>query len=93
MKEIWKFVLRVNAPGEHQEVPMPVGAEVLCVQLHDDNPTLWALVDPAGGLTVRRFVIYPTGTSFDPIVGCWYLGTYQQRTGYVGHVFGLDPVL
>lgn len=40
-KVIWKFPLA----GLHNHIMMPKGAEILTVQLQNNQPVLWAIVD------------------------------------------------
>ncbi len=42
-KNIFKYTLHLN---DSIKIKMPVGAEILTVQLQYGKPQLWALVDP-----------------------------------------------
>ena len=86
MKTIWKFPLEIV---DRQPVSIPVGAQLLDVQMQGDQPCLWALVDtesPRITLVVR---IYGTGHEIRDDPGL-YLGTFQERT-LVFHVFTSMP--
>ena len=84
MKVIYKYTLEVT---DEQEVKMPAGAQILCVQVQHGRPTLWALVDPEKKLEDRRFFVHGTGNPIhsDAKVKC-YIGTVQIN-GFVWHVF------
>lgn len=84
---IWKYTLTPDCT-----LKMPVGAEVLTVQVQDGELRLWALVNPNVVRVDRRFVVYGTGhdiktSEFDQR----YIGTVQMNNGYlVLHVFEED---
>lgn len=83
---IYRYELEPN-----QGIDMPVGAKILCVQVKDGRPNLWALVDEAETRTVRRnFVVHTTGELFAPGNEV-YLGTFQIKDGItmVFHIFEL----
>jgi hypothetical protein len=42
MKTIWKFPI---ATVDQQSLPIPAGAEMLCVQVQHGEPCIWALVN------------------------------------------------
>jgi hypothetical protein len=75
---IWKFPLDIM--GE-QEISVPPGAIPLCVQIQNDQPHLWALVDPNIRTREPRTVLCcSTGGPAD-IEDAKYLGTTQHRGG------------
>jgi hypothetical protein len=83
MRAIYKFPLRTT---DHQEIYLPVGAEILTVQIQHGVPCLWALVEGDDPVTKHGITIVGTG---HPVadVGT-YLGTYQLNSGaMVFHVF------
>ena len=85
-KTIWKFKLEVT---DGQSIPMPIGAEILTVQTQNDQPCLWALVDPNAEVENRYIEIFGTG---HPVAdkGIWrkYISSFQKRDGrLVFHVF------
>ena len=57
MRTVWKYELDIGKTI----LSMPVGAEVLCVQLQNDTPCLWACVDSEQPQNQRTFSIYGTG--------------------------------
>lgn len=81
-KTIWKF--EVDSPNVHLE--MPVGAEILCVQMQRDKPCLWAEVEPFNPIEKRSFMIVGTGHEIEFTNGK-YIGTFQMHGG--GLVFHL----
>ena len=84
MRTIYKYPVRtVNS----FTVPMPIGAQILAVQLQVGVPQMWAQVDDEEALEDRHFVVRGTGHPFDGREGR-YVGTYQSPTGaFVFHLF------
>jgi hypothetical protein len=66
------------------EIPMPDGADVLCVQFQRDEPRIWAHIDLSRRPDVMRRFRW-VGTGWNDVVGR-YVGTVQQA-GYVWHLF------
>lgn len=63
----------------------------LCVQMQDDKPFLWAVVETPDFTEESRVVVVvitviATGKNFDASTAGQYVGTFQQE-GFVGHVF------
>lgn len=86
---IWKYQVREGVSRRDQVAytfDIPSGAQILCVQMQDDMPTIWAMVNPADRKVRRRFVLVDTGDEFDAN-GLVYIGTVQDSRGYVTHVF------
>lgn len=84
-KVIWKYILETT---DSQELIMPKGACVLTVQVQNNTPCLWALVNPNAEKESRIFETFGTG---QPICCATdmqrnYIGTYQKH-GLVLHVF------
>ena len=84
MKTIWKYSI-TDSPC--QTIEMPLNAEVLCVQLQDNIPTLWASVETEEPKKSFDILTYYTGSYW--IEKGKYIGTYQL-TGLVYHVFIRD---
>lgn len=85
-RTIWKYPLddRLTYGPDHVvTIPMPLGAEALCVQMQGDEPTLWALVRPQADTEDRRFVVIGTGFDIPAGVGR-YVGTWQQWADTIG---------
>lgn len=84
MRTIWKFELPM---ADSSDISMPVGAEVLCVQVQHGFPHIWAIVDTEKPpRVVRRFCIRGTGQELGAVGK--YIGTFQVRGGeLVFHLF------
>ena len=84
---IWKFPAPVL--DEFQAV-MPDGAQILYLGVQDNEPWIWALVDPEAPSQVRNFITVGTGHSMpSDLVRDWkHVGSYMLLDGmFVGHVF------
>jgi hypothetical protein len=87
LKIIYKYKLETASV---QNIEMPEGAEILCVQTQGKTPCIWALVDPSVKLTKRTFEIFCTGNNIPDDVNRKYIGTYQLYGGeMVFHCFEL----
>lgn len=93
MERVYKYPLYID---DFQEVEMPQGAEILCVQTANapygsrtsETPTLWAKVDDTKPIEVRRFRVFGTGHPMEYEHELVYIGTTQQNNGaLVWHVF------
>ena len=85
---IYKYPLPVE---DLPTVEMPTGAQVLCVQVQEDKPFLWAIVDPGQPLERRWFRLCGTGQLLGiNLPTSRYIGTFQLQEGtFIGHVFEL----
>lgn len=84
MKTIWKFPLEVT---DRQIVTMPEGARILDVQVQNDTPCLWAVVNERAEPQRRVIVIYGIGGPVPDTEGT-YIGTFQMYGGAaVFHAF------
>ena len=84
-KTIWKYELTM---ADKQYIEMPHGAEILCVQLQNDTPFLWALVTPKLAKENRLFEIFGTGHPISPKFYRKYIGTFQlPNAELVFHLF------
>lgn len=82
-KEIWKFPINTT---DIQSVNMPTGSQILCVQLQNGTPCLWAMVSPHMEPSERIIRVYGTGHPINENVK--YIGSYQMNGGMlVFHVF------
>lgn len=83
---IFKYPL---ATVEEQVIEMPKGAEILSLQVQNNLPTLWAMVDTEAPLEGRVFISVLTGGALKvPREGLSFLGTAQMNNGaFVVHVF------
>ncbi len=88
MKTIWKFELEAT---RLQNIIMPKGAKILCVQMQGETACLWALVNPDEKETeARNIETFGTGHTISEDEGTSreYIGTYQLLGGsLVFHVF------
>ncbi len=82
MKAIWKFPL-VDRCGL-QFVAMPLGAEILTVQMQGTTITLWAKVNTENPMESVPIQIVGTGNPYDSVGD--YIGTVQLDM-YVWHIF------
>lgn len=87
MNAVWKYTLQ----GPVTMLEMPLGAKVLSLQVQDNQPQIWALVDPAQFKVKRTFLAVPTGGEFES-AGMKYVGTFQINNGsLVFHIFEASP--
>lgn len=83
MSVIYKYPF---AAQDHVRLFMPLGAEVLCVQMQGEQPCIWAKVDPSSAMQVRTFELRGTGHELGAVGK--YLGTFQMLNGgLVFHLF------
>ena len=81
MFTIWKFPLKTTGT---QEIKIPQEAELLTIQVQNDEPHLWALVDTANSIESRKIDIYNTGQVLHD-VNRKYIGSYQLFKGCLMH--------
>ena len=80
---VWKYPLEVTY---EQTITVPEGAQFLTVQIQNEVPCLWALVNPNTPTKPCNLLIIGTGHNVEA-VGL-YLGTFQLDHGtFIGHVF------
>lgn len=60
--QIWQF--SIQGPEQPFIVEMPRGAHVVAVDVTDEGPKFWAIVNPDAEKEQRKFIVVPTGTSF-----------------------------
>jgi hypothetical protein len=83
---IWKFLFSIQ---DEFELEMPDTPFPLTVQLQDDVPCMWAIVNPNAPKAKKRFRVYGTGHPIGELSGQHYIGTIQQN-GFVWHIFSLS---
>lgn len=84
METIYKYPIKII---DEQIVTMTEGADILCVQIQNGMPCLWALVDPDIEETETVVIrTIGTGHKFSDGDSCLYIGTYQLPS-LVFHVF------
>jgi len=87
MMTIWKYNLGIQ---DYLEIDMPIGADILDMQMQHGIPTLWALVDPEAKEIKRKFIIRGTGHDIDGELyeNMYFIGTFQMDDGnLIFHVF------
>lgn len=83
MRTIWKYEIPV---ADDFSLLMPAGAEVLTVQVQNDKPMLWCIVDPDLPQDLRWFKMHGTGHPIEEVRD--YIATFQMHGGaLVLHVF------
>lgn len=89
MKTIYKYPVKIT---DAFTVDLPVGAEILTVQMQNDEPCMWVLVELEPGIReTRAFRIYGTGHMVNDKDS--YIGTFQQHDGrLVWHLFEVNHV-
>jgi len=88
-KTIYKFKLQVIGI---QTIEMPAYSEILSIQVQNENPCIWALVESKNETVKRTFETYGTGQHIKEISHRKrnYIGTYQIETNQlVFHCFEL----
>ena len=86
IRSVFKYPLTLV---DFQTVMIPKNAQVLCVQMQDSQPCLWALTDDSPKIE-RRFMIAGTGHVIDIPQGqsIHFIDTVQMSGGrLVWHVF------
>ena len=69
---------------------MPKGAEILCVQMQNNIPCIWAKVETENDNELRFIEVFGTGHRIDGNTERKYIGTFQNPVGnIVFHVFEL----
>lgn len=67
-------------------IAMPDGAEILCVQLQNNSPYIWARISTDNIVVDYNFYLYMTGQENNTDTG-EYIGTFQLENGLVYHLF------
>jgi hypothetical protein len=82
---IWKYPLIIGK----NTLTIPVGGEVLSLQIQHDTPHLWVLVNPKHTKVGRIFEFYGTGHSIpEDSNDRTFVDTIQIENGqYVFHLF------
>ena len=87
MRTIWKFPIDI---ANTQTVMMPKGTDILTVQMHNEKPAIWAIVETDAPMEPRTIVTYGTGHLMPGKTEMpnKYLGTIQAYSGMlVLHLF------
>lgn len=91
MKQIWKFEIEVTGS---QHITMPVGADVLCIQMQNGRPCIWVEVDPEADVKPRHLLVIGTGHTIpEAPSGRYfrYIGTVQSPPFFVWHLYEEAP--
>lgn len=87
MRTIYKYKLELK---DEQEIVMPALANILCVQMQNGSPHIWAQLDSNASPQTRTIGIFGTGNPIPPYKNMYYIGTFQiHGAGLVFHVFEL----
>lgn len=82
---IYKYSIEVT---DVQMVSMPIGAEILTVQVQNETPCIWALVDSNAPLENVKIRVHGTGHPVNGEENLEYIGTFQLLGGrLVFHTF------
>lgn len=83
MNTIYKY----EVPGftSIEDMPLPIGAQILSVQQQGDKWQLWALINPNSDVEVRTIGIFGTGQPI-PDRLMTHISTFQQDH-FVWHAF------
>lgn len=85
MMTIFKYAINVTNVSV---VEMPVNADILCVQVQNGEPFLWAVVSDLAPKIPRIIETFGTGHRMPNKDRRKYIGTYQLEGGaLVFHVF------
>ena len=88
-KTIWKFELNPSISGNHS-FKIPKDSEILTVQMQNNNPCIWVLVNPNNEVEERFFELFGTGHDVycDMGIDRKYINTVQMQEGsLVFHIF------
>ena len=85
MKTIWKYEIEIS---NSFTVRMPLFAEFLHIDVQDERPCMWFLVDDKFELVDCEFCVIGTGHNAEGMAKNDHLGTFQLQGGrLVFHVF------
>ena len=84
MLTIWKYELGIV---DEQTITLPVNYELLALQMQNNTPCIWVLVDTESPQKDIKLVTYGTGHTI--LNHSTYIGTYQTGP-LVFHVFVED---
>jgi hypothetical protein len=85
LKTIWKFPVGAKTTVE---LLMPRGAQILSGETQNDEPYIWALVDPNAPRETRTFRVFGTGWDVDESEKLQFICTYKLQGGFfIFHLF------
>lgn len=85
MITIYKYQVQI---ADVQSIKMPRGAKILCIQMQQSEPMLWAEVDTSAQLESRIIRLFGTGNLMllDDTIKLKYISTFQLSV-LVLHVY------
>ena len=86
MQTIYKYPFKI---ASEVIIEMPKGAQILSIQIQNDIPTMWALIDTEKEMENVLFHIFGTGHTIPRLFNYGpldHLATFQQGI-YVWHMF------
>lgn len=89
MKTIWKFPIMLNI-SNIVKISMPKNSEIISLQMQNEEPCMWVIVDTHVGTEERTFEVYGTGHEIIDEKGFHrnFIGTFQVAGGeLVFHLF------
>ena len=86
MKQIWKWSIPIAGAGSFT-LSIPERAQFLTCQVRGKTPVLWAAVRTTAKEREYKFHVFETGEHFEHYDDLTYIGTFQLRGGFVGHLF------
>ena len=83
MKRIYKYPVPID---DTFDLELPLGSEILTVQMQKEIPQMWVVCNPGALKAVRHFYIYGTGMQVqDNLI---YIGSFQMLEGnLIWHLF------
>ena len=75
MLTVWKYQLEVE---DNQTIHVPGKADPLCMQVVNEHPCIYWLVDPDAAPVEVEVITHGTGHPADDVLGAQYVGTYQM---------------
>jgi len=75
-KQIWKFNVNINA--DVLKIKMPKNAKILSLQMQNNVPFMWAMVNTENPTESRYFELFATGQPINIMdTEINYIGTFQ----------------
>ena len=86
MKTVYKYNLLMT---QRQNITMPLGYQLLNIEVQNGIPRIWAKVDTDQPDTEVELATYGTGEKIEESDNLRYIGTFQIN-GLVAHVFEVE---
>lgn len=85
MKRVYKYPVEIC---DVQTIHLPVGAQIISVQVQNGKPYIWACINPSVEIEPRLFRLYGTGHNIEGTNVLKFVGTFQLLGGrLVYHLF------